>query len=154
MADESEVQVPAQPQPNPAQERITELSSKVKEEAEGRVAAETKAAEAEKKMVFAEGFADIVGQYPAAKEFKADIQTKVNAGYSVSDATVVVLNGAGKLGTQGPVVEPPNPAGGSASTALPQTGMAKSVSEMSTTEKRDALSGLSATELFSPFRGS
>jgi hypothetical protein len=79
------------PKPNRAEERITELSEKVKEEATAREAAEKKVAEAERKAQFAEGFADVLGTHPAAKEHKADIEAKVVAGYSVEDATYAVL---------------------------------------------------------------
>lgn len=122
----------------PAQERITELSSKVKVEAEARAAAEAKAAEAEKKAAFAEQFVDIVGQNPAAKEHKADIQAKVLAGYTVQDATFAVLGAAGKLGNVPAPVAPQSPAGGSATVPI-QANADKPVSEMSLAEKRAAL---------------
>lgn len=121
---------------NPAQERITQLSDKVKEEGTARVAAETKAADAEKRAVFAEQYADIVATNPAAKEFKADIKAKVDAGLSVEDATFAVLGKAGKLGGRTP--DPVMPAGGSATVASPQGGT-KAVGEMSQTERRAQL---------------
>lgn len=136
MADEPAVTTP---ESNPAQDRITQLSDKVREEATLRTAAEQKAAEAEKKAAFADGYADILGTYPAAKEFKADIQAKVMAGLSVEDATFAVLGKAGKLGGTTPAPDPINPAGGSASTAMPQNSADKSPSEMSTEDKRAAL---------------
>lgn len=124
------------PQPSRAEERITELSVKVKEEATAREAAEKKAVEAEKKAQFAEQFVDIVGSNPSAKEFKADIQAKVLSGYSVEDATYAVLGKAGKLGSQIPT--PPQVAGGSATTTTPQTG-AKEIKDMSQAERREIL---------------
>lgn len=138
MADET----PAAPAPEPsrAQERITELSEKVRQEAEARAAAEAKATEALKKATFAEGFVDMVGTYPAAKNFKADIESKVMAGYSVEDATLAVLGKAGQLGAPAPAPAqaPEMPAGGSASTAMPQGGD-KPISEMTQSERRAQL---------------
>lgn len=136
MADEI-TQAPAPQEPNPAQERITQLSDKVRTSEEARTVAENKAAEAEKKVAFAEGYADVLGTYPAAKEFKADIQGKVMLGYSVEDATLAVLGKAGKLGTA-PASDPINPTGGSATNAMPPGGE-KSLSDMSTADKRAAL---------------
>lgn len=130
--------VPApEPQVNPAQERIQELSGKVKTEAEARQAAEERATAAERKAAFAEGYADIVATNPAAKEFKADIEAKVSTGMSVEDATFAVLGKAGKLGNV-PAPAPASPAGGSAPTTLPQGGT-KTVAEMSQAERREAL---------------
>lgn len=141
MADENITQ-PTPPvdnnQPSPAQERITELSSKVKQEAEARVAAESKAAESEKKAAFAEQFIDVISQNPAAKEHKADIQAKVLAGYTVQDATFAVLGAAGKLGNTLAPVAPPSPAGGSATVQIQQNAD-KPISEMSIAEKRAQL---------------
>lgn len=127
---------PAQ-EPNRAQERITELSDKVKTEAEGRVAAEAKVAVAERNAAFAEGYADIVVTNPAAKEFKADIKAKVDSGLSVEDATYAVLGKAGKLGAP-KAPDPVNPAGGSATTSPPQGGT-KGVAEMTQAERRAQL---------------
>lgn len=138
MADETNPNPPApETQPSRAQERITELSDKVKQEAEGRKVAEDKAAALEKKAAFAEGYADMLTTHPAAKEFKADIETKVNAGYTVEDATLAVLGKAGKLGFVGK--QPESPAGGSATTTLNQSGE-KSVAEMTQEERRKKLS--------------
>jgi hypothetical protein len=125
------------PKPNRAEERITELSEKVKEEATAREAAEKKVAEAERKAQFAEGFADVLGTHPAAKEHKADIEAKVVAGYSVEDATYAVLGKAGKLGTPA-TPAPGSPAGGSAATTPTQTGN-KEIKDMSLAEKREIL---------------
>jgi hypothetical protein len=139
MADESinqpEPIVEAPKEPSRAEERITQLSDKVRQEAEGRVAAEAKATEAERKAAFAEGFVDIVATNPEAKDFKADIQAKVMAGYSVQDATFAVLGAAGKFGSS---PTPTSPAGGSASTTIPQGGD-KPVAEMTQDERRAKL---------------
>lgn len=149
MADEDTEQTEEQPS-TPGQERITDLSGKLKTEGIRADAAVAEAAGANKRADFAEGFVDMVTAYPAAKEFKADIQSKVMSGYTVEDATLAVLGKAGKL-ADAPRMEP-IVAGGSASTVVPQDSGTKSVQEMSTAEKRDALAGLSPQELFSSFR--
>lgn len=136
-------------QPSEAQQRIQQLSGKVKEEAEKRAEAdrlkaeaEAKAAEAEKKAAFAEGFADIIATNPAAKDHKADIQAKVMSGYSIQDATYAVLGPLGKIAAAAP--EPtPSPAGGSAGFVPPSTGT-KSFTELSQEERRKAIEELAA----------
>lgn len=136
MADEPIIQPTPEPV-NPAQERITQLSEKVRIEAEARTAAEVKATEAERKVAFAEGFLDIVATNPAAKDFKAEIQAKVVSGLSVEDAAYAVLGKAGKLGgVKAP--DPVMPAGGSAVVTPPQTG-SKPVSDMTQAERRALL---------------
>lgn len=145
MADE-----PEEIQSTPVEDRIKDLSGKVKTEAEGRTKAEAEATEAKKQVAFANGYIDMLGTYPAAKEFKADIEAKAMSGMSVEDATLAVLGKAGKLGA--PTMEPIIPAGGSAGTIIPQSDMPKAINEMSLAEKREALSQLSAQEMFSPFR--
>lgn len=134
MADETIIQTPSQePDKTRSEERFTQLSEKVKEEATARVAAERRA-------TFAEGFVDVLAVNPAAKEFKADIQAKVEAGLTVEDATYAVLGKAGKLGT--PQTAQPNAgeiAGGSATSTPSQGGAQKPIGEMSLAEKRAAL---------------
>lgn len=139
MADETIIP-PAPEHENRAQERITQLSEKVRLEAEGRTKAEEKALAAESRASFAEGFADILGNHPAAKDHKDEIRAKTLAGIPLEDATFAVLGKAGKLGgTQTPVVPqtPPQVAGGSAVTNAPQTQ--KGIGEMSVDEKRAEL---------------
>lgn len=137
MADENTIIEPV-PQPDTrAQERITQLSDKVRTEAGRADAAETKATAAERRATFAEGFVDIMATNPSAKEFKSDIQAKVEAGLSVEDATYAVLGKAGKLGAPAPVVQQAEVAGGSAATT-PQTGT-KTASEMTQDERRAEL---------------
>lgn len=124
--------------PNPVEERITDLSSKVKTASDERDAANTRAEAAERKAAFAEGFVDVIAtpELAAAKDHKADIEAKVMSGYSVKDATYAVLGAAGKLGS--PKVERQPVAGGSASTNVTiQTD--KSFDQMTQKEKRDAL---------------
>lgn len=119
MADEPLTQTPVTPdpaKPNPVEERITDLSSKVKTASEERDAATIRAIAAEKKAAFAEGFVDIMGEFPSAKDHKADIEAKVMAGYSPKDAAYAVLGAAGKLGT--PQVDRQPVAGGSAITPI------------------------------------
>lgn len=130
------IQPVIEPAKNSAQERITELSDKVKTTAGERDVANSKAEEAERRAAFAEGFVDIVATQPAAKEHKDEIREKVLKGYSVQDATYAVLGAAGKFG--GTAVQSPQVAGGSAATAMPQGGM-KEVKDMSQTERRAQL---------------
>jgi len=131
-------------EPSESQKRITQLSGKVKEEAEAREKAEAtakeateKAAQAERLAQFSEGFVDIVAENPAAKEFKDQIKEKVLNGMSIQDAKFAVLGAAGKLG-QALTVEVA-PTGGSAPTSIPQTGATKTVEQMTREEKRAAL---------------
>lgn len=128
-----------QPVPTPevetsrSQERITQLSEKLKIEAEAKEQAVKSAADAEKRAQFAEGYADFVVTNPSAKEFKLQIQEKVLGGMSVEDAGFAVLGKAGKLGMK--EVSQPQVAGGSASTTPTQTGQ-KTVAEMTQEERR------------------
>jgi hypothetical protein len=128
-----------------SEKRIKQLSSKVREEAEAREAANTaretaeaKAAEATRERDFYAGFTDVLGTNPEAKDHKDDIKAKVMAGYSVEDATFAVLGKAGKLG-QPKTVESAPVAGGSAVINAPQGGGTKPIHEMSREEKRSAL---------------
>ena len=139
MADETIIP-PVPEHENRAQERITQLSEKVRLEAEGRTKAEEAKAAAELRATFAEGFADVLGNHPAAKDHKDEIRTKVLAGASLEDATYAVLGKAGKLGqapTSAPAPVPTQVAGGSAVTTTPQGQ--KSVGEMSQDERRAQL---------------
>jgi hypothetical protein len=140
MADETNTNAPASQEPNGsrAEERIIDLSSKVKEQADLRQAAEDKLAEANRKLTFTEGYADMVAINPAAKEFKADIEAKVMSGYTVEDAAYAVLGKAGKLGNApAPAPGATEVAGGSAVVNPSQSE--KSVGEMSQDERRAAL---------------
>lgn len=139
MADETTVA----PAPNPegdsrAQERIKQLSDKVeltsKERDEFKALNETVTRERD----FYAGFTDVVATNPAAKDHKDDILAKVKSGYTVEDAALAVLAKAGKLGGSAPAPEPQNPAGGSASTAMPQQA-SKPINEMTPEEKRAQL---------------
>lgn len=144
MADETIIEPVAEP--SPAQQRITQLSEKVRLTAEerdeqSRLLSEesTKRISAEKERDFYQGFSDVVTTHPAAKDHKDDILAKVKSGYTVQDATFAVLGAANKLGpAQAPQPMAGQVAGGSASTTPPQGGV-KSVSEMSQAERREAL---------------
>lgn len=138
MADEI-ITTPTAPvveqKPNPVEERITDLSSKVKTASEERDAAMAKLAAAEKKAAFAEGFVDILATQPAAKEHKADIEAKVTAGLSLQDATYAVLGAKGLLGA--PQVARTPIAGGSAATPITMP-ITKELDGMSREELRAA----------------
>lgn len=130
--------------PSPAEERIKDLSDKVKNASTERDAEKAradseaaKAAEVTRERDFYAAFSDTVTTHPAAKDHKDEIKAKVMAGYSTQDATFAVLGAAGKLGQ--PQVESRPIAGGSASISLPQNGGSKTVGEMTRDEKRAAL---------------
>lgn len=131
----NEIIIQPAPEPNRANERITELSEKVKTEATARELAESERDEAKRNAAFAEGFSDIVSNNPAAKDHKEDIRAKVKLGMSVEDAMYAVLGPAGKL--QAPVVESRPTAGGSAVITPPQGG-AKAIHEMTREERKVA----------------
>lgn len=132
-----------QPEVSETETRIKDLSGKVKKASEERdlakTAAETAAAEkaeAIKERDFYASFSDVVSTHPAAKEHKEEILAKVKAGYDVEDATVSVLNKAGKLVPK--PVEKESPAGGSAATAITNAPN-KTYKEMTQAEKKAAI---------------
>jgi hypothetical protein len=140
MADEPTIIQPVTPTEVPtsrAEERITDLSEKVKLTSQERDAEKTRNEELTRERDFYAGFSDVVATNPAAKDHKEDILAKVKSGYSVEDATYAVLGKAGKLGN--PVSQPTMPAGGSATTITPQSGE-KPVAEMTQDERRAQLS--------------
>ena len=135
MAEEKEIIQTTPPEKSSrSEERIVELSDKVKTEAEARATAEAAKAEADKRAEFAEGFVEVLSTNPAAKDHKEEIKEKVLKGYSMEDATFAGLGKAGKLGAQAPK---PQVAGGSAATQ-PTSGQ-KEVKDMTLAEKREAL---------------
>ncbi len=146
MDDELELDLSEDQNINKTQERITNLSSKVKKTAEERDAArqaqeESEAARlaAEKERDFYASFSDSASKYPAAAEFKDAIKEKVLSGYSVEDATVAVLNANNKLMPTVEQAPDPGPAaGGSAANAIADIA-AKSVAEMTQDERRTLL---------------
>lgn len=122
-------------------EKLT-LTAREKDEAEAKVKTEADARlKAEKERDFYRGFSQVSSKYPAATEYQDQILEKVNGGYTLEDAAVSILAKEGKFGgTNQPVAEfrPDNPAGGSATTAMSDTGQ-KSVEEMSREEVRAEL---------------
>lgn len=124
-------------------QRINELSEKVKLTSQERDELktslgdrDTKIANLEKENAFNSGFSDILGTHTAAKDHKDEIKAKVLAGYTVEDATYAVLGKAGKLNGAAPVQT--QVAGGSADTAVSTTST-KTPTEMSLSEKRAQL---------------
>lgn len=146
--DELELDLEGSEDINKTELRIKNLSSKVRDASVERdvakaaaEAADARALAAEKKVEFLGSFTDISAKYQGASEYRDAIEEKVQAGYSVEDATVSVLNAEGKLQpqTQQEASRPITSAGGgSAATVLPDTGT-KSVSEMTQAERREAL---------------
>lgn len=130
---------------NKTEERIKNLSSKVKTTAEERDAAKAaaEAAEAaktaaEKELSFYKAFSDVNAKYQGASEFSDAIREKFMSGYSMEDAAVAVLNKEGKLAPQAAPAPAPAPAaGGSASTALP-SAPSKNIHEMDRSELKAA----------------
>lgn len=125
-----------------AKERIEELSTKVKLTAQERdelkelnVKVTSERDSANKEVEFYKGFTAVTAKYPNAGEHTDEIRTKVLAGYTVEDATVSVLNSAGKLIPA--KVDKQTAAGGSA-TNIP-TGGKKEIKDMSQAERREQL---------------
>lgn len=134
---------------SPAEQRIKDLSAKVKltstERDELKAAKEQSDAEkaaALKEVEFYKGFNTMTSKYQGAGEFQDKIKEKVMAGYDMEDATVSILNREGKLNS--PISEPArpkdSPAGGSAATTLRSNE--KTFSEMDRSERRQALADL------------
>lgn len=130
---------------NRANERITNLSSKVRDTAKERDDATAKAEaeaqarqEAEKERDFFKDFSGISAKYEGAPEYQEQIWEKVKSGYSVEDATVSVLNAEGKFTPAATVIEASPAAGGSAVTP-PLSGAEKALDEMTRDEKRAQL---------------
>lgn len=115
-----------EPQINRTEERIKNLSSKVKDTAKERdeakaaaEAAEAARVAAEKERDFYAGFAGHATKYPGASEHIDAIKEKVLAGYDPEDAVVAVLSKEGKLQPQAEVAPIVGPAaGGSALTNI------------------------------------
>lgn len=129
--------------PSPSEERIKQLSEKVRVTSEERDEKDrllnesnSKVANLEKENAFNSGFVDVLSKLPAAKDHKEEIKAKVLAGYTPEDAAFAVLGKAGQLGSQQPA--PASPAGGSADTNISGNG-GKSVGEMTLAEKRAEL---------------
>lgn len=146
--DELELDLEGSEDINKTEQRIKNLSSKAKEAYNARdeaqaaaLAAKTEAEAAAKERDFFKGFSAISARYPNATEYQDAILEKVNAGYSTEDAAVSVLNANGKLTQveqQVQTVQASSAGGGSAATMI-QDNTQKPVSEMSQTERRNAL---------------
>lgn len=130
---------------NRAEKRINDLSSKVMSTAKERddakaatEAAEAKASAAEKRAEFLESFSDVATKYPGSAEYKAQIEERVQKGYSIEDAAVAVLASEGKFVPPEPAAPAAeSPVGGSAPTVLPNDG--RTASEMTQEERRNML---------------
>ena len=129
-------------QPSEAEKRIKGLSEQVKEASEGREAeakaraeAETGKAAAEKKASFYKDFSKLSSKYSGAADHMDEIEQKVMSGYDAEDATVAVLNKAGKFQ---PLVDT-QVAGGSSTTNIVAGATEKTINQMSIEEKRAAL---------------
>lgn len=130
---------------NRTEERIKDLSSKVRtasterDEAAAKAQAEAEARQtAEKERDFFKEFSTLTSKHPNAANFQDKILEKVKAGYTPEDATVSVLNAEGQLSPiAGPTVAPANAGGGSASTVIPQGD--RGADQMSQAERREAL---------------
>lgn len=131
---------------NKVEERITDLSSKVKLTAAERdekdkllKEKEAQLVAAQKEVEFFSSFTDTTSKYPNALEYKDAIKEKVLAGYTVEDAAVAVLAKEGKLGvTTAPIAQPESPVGGSSATVTTASGE-KTIREMTREELRAAL---------------
>jgi hypothetical protein len=130
---------------NKVEKRITDLSQKVKDTSTERDEANAKAqAEAdarlaaEKERDFFKDFSTQSSKYPGAAEHQDKILEKFNAGYSLEDAVVSVLNTEGKLTSQPKTVEREPVAGGSA-VNQPSMGGDKEIAQMTQAERREKL---------------
>lgn len=147
MADELDLNLSQEEQNiNKTEERIRNLSSKVKTASEERDAAAAKAAEAEAARIAAEkerdfyaGFTDMTGKYQGASEFKDTIKEKVLGGYTMEDATVAVLNANGRLVPQAAPPPPPPPPAAGGSALNPSFDSSKGMNDMNREERRAAL---------------
>lgn len=139
MADEllNNAENPSEPESKPrddSQSRIKQVLQKASEEAEARKKAEAEREEFRKEADFYKSFNPLTTKYQGAADLQDKIKEKVMQGYDIEDATVAVLNREGKLNPKSEPVEREVVVGGS-STNLPTTGKAKSVSEMSQSER-------------------
>lgn len=139
MADEI-INTPAPTQETSrAEERIKELSDKVRLTSEERDEKARLLDVATRERDFYQSFTDLVATNPAAKDHKDAILEKVKGGYTTEDATFAVLGKAGLLGGAPQTTAPSQTvAGGSAAHTITQTGE-KPVAEMSQDERRAQL---------------
>lgn len=131
---------------NKVEERIKDLSSKVRLTAEERDEKDKLLKERDEQLTnltkenqFLSSFTDLTAKYPNAHEYRDAIKEKVLSGYDPEDAAVAVLAKEGKLGgTPAPIVPPESPIGGSATTVTTATGD-KPLNELTRDELREAL---------------
>lgn len=151
MADELDIDLDALDnqenlnQVNRTEQRIKDLSSKVRMTAEERdelkqakEALEQEKVSLSKEVDFFKNFSQMTSKYPGAAEYQDQIMEKVKAGYDVEDATISLLAKEGKYSPVTTPVQRENPAGGSATTTMRSDGE-KSISEMTQEERRNAL---------------
>lgn len=115
-------------------ERNKDLSEKVKNTSAERDAERQARESAEKERDFYKNFSKTTSKYPQAADYEDKIREKVLTGYDMEDATVSVLNKAGKLIPQKPDKE--IVAGGS---AINTSQGVKNPSEMTQAERLIAL---------------
>jgi hypothetical protein len=118
-------------------ERNQELANKVKTAADERDAAKKLADEAVAERDFYKNLTKLSTKYPNAADFEDKILERVKKGYDMEEATVAVLNKAGKLPNMAPKIERETVAGGSAINN--PSGGTKSVRDMNQTERLQAL---------------
>ena len=141
MAEETiNTQTPAPEVPTSrAEERITELSEKVRLTSLERDELKTLNTSVTKERDAFASLVDVVATNPAAKDHKDAILEKVKLGLTPEDATYAVLGKAGLLGGAPQPVTQQTVAGGSAPTTIMQQAE-KPVSEMTQAERREQLS--------------
>jgi hypothetical protein len=142
---------------NRTEERIKDLSGKVKtfaqerDDASAKAQAEAEARQtAEKERDFFKEFSTLTGKYQNAAEYQDQILEKVKAGYTPEDATVSVLNAEGKFQPIVPTQSYGNAGGGSASTVLPSGE--RGADQLTQAQRREELSKLSAGEMLEAFK--
>ncbi len=135
-------------QTNKVEQRIKDLSNKVKvtstERDELKALVEerdTQVSDLTAERDFLSSFTDATAKFPGATEHKDAILEKVKAGYSVEDATLVIME-ANKPEEEAET-KPESPAGGSATTS-PDSGGAKTADDMTQEEKIAELKDLEA----------
>ena len=146
MADEIDLELEEQNEPNKTEQRIKDLSGKVRtyaterdEALTAKQTAEAERAEAQKDVEFYKGFSTVASKYQGAAEYQEQIREKVRGGYELEDAAISILAREGKYNAPAtPQAAPDSPAGGSAANRMPNMAD-KPISEMSREEKRAAL---------------
>ncbi len=120
-------------------ERGLEAEKKA-QEAEAKAQSEAnRAAKAEKDLEFYKSFSQVSSKHPGASDYQDQIKERVDRGMDAEEAAVAVLYKEGKLTQSAPVQQTRvDVAGGSALTNLGEGG-SKSVNEMTSSEKMEAL---------------